>query len=183
MDEGVLADPRFPYLRTRPGKRRMQEIRDLLAERSGGSAGLGDSLAGVLAEAVGKQLSPEEAAEKVNAHATAEERAAFVGLDLDQLADSLRAAARAHPPLGTPRARGVAVAVQDALRTGENASRGVAVGLAGPGRRPGTSRRDAAVVGRANRHRRGRHLLVAASSTTPRWPPSTPRSWRRTKSS
>src|SRR6185312_8677487 len=57
MDEGLLADPRFPYLRTRPGRKRMQEIRDLLAERSGVSAGLGDSLARVLAEAVGSHLA------------------------------------------------------------------------------------------------------------------------------
>jgi len=144
LDESLLADPRFPYLRTRPGRKRMQEIRDLLAERSGDSAGLGDSLARVLAEAVGNHLAPEEAAEKVNAHATAEERAAFVGLDLDRLAEALRGAARAHPALGTPRARGVAVAVQDALRTGENASRGVAVGwlvrAGGPGRRGQTLR-------------------------------------------
>jgi hypothetical protein len=144
VDEGLLVDPRFPYLRTRPGRKRMQEIRDLVAERSGESAGLGESLARVLAEAVAAQMPAEEAAEKVNAHATAEERAAFVGLDLGRLAEALRGAARAHPPLGTPRARGIAVAIQDALRTGENASRGVAVGwlvrAGGPGRRGETLR-------------------------------------------
>jgi hypothetical protein len=144
LDEGLLADPRFPYLRTRPGRRRMQEIRDLLAERSIETAGLGESLARVLAEAVSGHLPPDQAAEKVSAHATAEERAAFVGLDLDRLAEALRGAARAHPALGTPRARGVAVSVQDALRNGENASQGVAVGwlvrAAGPGRRGETLR-------------------------------------------
>ncbi len=144
MDDGMLVDPRYPYLRTRPGRKRMQEIRELLAERSGDGAGLGEGLATVLAEAVASHLPPEQAAEKVNAHATAEERAAFVGLDLDRLAEALRGAARLHPPLGTPRARGVAVAVQDALRTGENASRGVAVGwlvrAGGPGRRGETLR-------------------------------------------
>jgi len=144
LDEGLLADPRFPYLRTRPGRRRMQEIRDLLAERSIETAGLGESLARVLAEAVTGHLPPDQAAEKVSAHATAEERAAFVGLDLDRLAEALRGAARAHPALGTPRARGVAVAVQDALRSGENASSGVAVGwlvrAGGPGRRGETLR-------------------------------------------
>ncbi|HSS37946.1 MAG TPA: FHA domain-containing protein, partial [Polyangia bacterium] len=144
MDEALLVDPRFPYLRTRPGRKRMQEIRELVAERSGDSAGLGESLARVLAEAVAGQMPAEQAAEKVNAHATAEERAAFVGLDLDRLAESLRGAARAHPPLGTPRARGIAVAIQDALRTGEKAAQGVAVGwlvrAGGPGRRGETLR-------------------------------------------
>lgn len=144
LDESLLADPRFPYLRTRPGRKRMQEIRDLLAERSGETAGLGESLARVLAEAVTSHLPAEQAAEKVSAHATAEERAAFVGMDLDRLAEALRGAARAHPALGTPRARGVAVAVQDALRTGENVTGGVAVGwlvrAGGPGRRGETLR-------------------------------------------
>jgi hypothetical protein len=144
VDESLLVDPRFPYLRTRPGRKRMQEIRDLLAERSGETAGLGESLARVLAEAVTSHLPAAQAAEKVSAHATAEERAAFVGLDLDRLADALRGAARAHPALGTPRARGVAVALQDALRTGENSARGVAVGwlvrAGGPGRRGETLR-------------------------------------------
>ncbi|HVY39286.1 MAG TPA: hypothetical protein VHM31_15185 [Polyangia bacterium] len=144
MDEALLVDPRFPYLRTRPGRKRMQEIRELVAERSGDSAGLGESLARVLSEAVAAQMPADEAAEKVNAHATAEERAAFVGLDLDRLAEALRGAARAHPPLGTPRARGIAVAIQDALRTGEKASQGVAVGwlvrAGGPGRRGETLR-------------------------------------------
>ena len=144
MDDALLVDPRFPYLRTRPGRKRMQEIRELVAERSGDTAGLGESLARVLAEAVAGQMPADQAAEKVNAHATAEERAAFVGLDLDRLADALRGAARAHPPLGTPRARGIAVAIQDALRTGENAAQGVAVGwlvrAGGPGRRGETLR-------------------------------------------
>jgi hypothetical protein len=144
VDDSLLLDPRFPYLRTRPGRKRMQEIRDLLAERSEETAGLGDGLARVLAEAVTNHLPAEQAAEKVSAHATAEERAAFVGLDLDRLADALRGAARSHPALASPRARGVAVALQDALRTGENATRGVAVGwlvrAGGPGRRGETLR-------------------------------------------
>jgi hypothetical protein len=143
MDDALLVDPRFPYLRTRPGRKRMQEIRELVAERSGDTAGLGESLARVLSEAVAGQMPAEQAAEKVNAHASAEERAAFVGLDLDRLAEALRGAARAHPPLGTPRARGIAVAIQDALRTGEK-SQGVAVGwlvrAGGPGRRGETLR-------------------------------------------
>ena len=114
-----------------------------VAERSGDTAGLGESLARVLSEAVAGQMPAEQAAEKVNAHASAEERAAFVGLDLNRLAEALRGAARAHPPLGTPRARGIAVAIQDALRTGEK-SQGVAVGwlvrAGGPGRRGETLR-------------------------------------------
>ena len=182
MDEALLVDPRFPYLRTRPGRKRMQEIRELVAERSGASAGLGESLARVLADAVAGQMPAEQAAEKVNAHATAEERAAFVGLDLDRLAESLRGAARAHPPLGTPRARGIAVAIQDALRTGEKAAQGVAVGwlvrAGGPGRRGETLRLapERTVIGCSA-------ACAVRIIEDPGSPPSTPRLSRWTRSS
>jgi hypothetical protein len=155
VDEALLSDPRFPYLRTRPGRKRMQEIRDLLAKRAGDRPAFGESLARVMAEAVKSQTPADGAAQKLNAHATAEERSAFIALDFEQLAEALRSAARAHPILGTPRARGAAVAIQDALRAGEKQTRGVSVGwlvrAGGPGRRGETLRlgADRTVIGRA----------------------------------
>jgi hypothetical protein len=144
LDEALLSDPRFPYLRTRPGRKRMQEIRDLLTKRAGDRPVLGQALARVLAEAVASHLPADQVAQKLGAHATAEERNAFVALDLEQLAEALRGAARAHPSLGTPRARGTAVAIQDILRAGESQTRGVSVGwlvrAGGPGRRGETLR-------------------------------------------
>ena len=46
LDQEVFSDPRFPYFRTRPGRLRMQEIRDLLAKKSVDSPMLDDTLAG-----------------------------------------------------------------------------------------------------------------------------------------
>jgi hypothetical protein len=155
MDEALLSDPRFPYLRTRPGRKRMQEIRDLLARRAGDRPALGESLARLMAEAVTSQMPADEVAQKLNAHATAEERSAFIALNFEQLAEALRRAARTHPTLGSPRARGAAVAIQDALRAGENQTRGVSVAwlvrAGGPGRRGETLRigADRTVIGQA----------------------------------
>jgi hypothetical protein len=146
MDEALLSDARFPYLRTRPGRKRMQEIRDILRSGQGSRPALGEAIARILAEAVDRQLPPEATAERVTAMSTSEERAAFVGLDLEHLAEALRDAARAHPLLGTPRARGAVVAIQDSLRTGANRTFGVSVGwlvrAGGPGRRGETLRLD-----------------------------------------
>jgi hypothetical protein len=155
LDEGLLSDPRFPYLRTRPGRKRMQEIRDLLTKRAGDRPHLGESLARVLAEGVTSHMPPDDVAHELSAHATAEERSAFGALDFEQLAEALRGAARAHPALGSPRARGAVVAIQDALKAGENQTRGVSVGwlvrAGGPGRRGETLRLDAerTVIGQA----------------------------------
>ena len=128
LDEGLLADPRFPYLRTRPGRKRLVEIQELLKKRSGDRPVLAGTIVGVLAEAVAGRVSVEEAATKLRAHATTEERAAFVALDLPKLAEALSAVPKSAPGLRTPRGRGIAVAVQDALRTGDNQKYGVSVG-------------------------------------------------------
>jgi hypothetical protein len=153
VDEALLSDPRFLYLRTRPGRKRLQEIRELLATKAGDRPILGDALSRVIAEAVESQLPADKAAEKVNAHVTAEERSAFIALDFDRLAAALRSAARLQPALGTPRARGAVVAIQDALRAGESQTRGISVGwlvrAGGPGRKGETLRlpADRTVVG------------------------------------
>jgi hypothetical protein len=154
LDEALLSDPRFPYLRTRPGRKRIQEIRELLRKRQGDRRGLPDSLARELAAAVTEGLAPAAAAYKLCALTTLEERAAFISLDLERLAESLRTVAAAYPALGTPRARGVVVAIQDALGSDESQAAGVSVGwlvvAGGPGRRGETLRlgEERTIVGR-----------------------------------
>jgi|HubBroStandDraft_5_1064220.scaffolds.fasta_scaffold34127_2 hypothetical protein len=139
MDEALLSDPRFPYLRTRPGRKRMQEIREILKRRQGDRPTLSDALARVLSEAVTSNMSPQAAVQKLSALTTSEERAAFAALDLERLAEALRSVASAHSVLGTPRARGAVVAIQDALRSDESRTFGVSIGwlvrAGGPGRR------------------------------------------------
>ena len=139
----MFSDPRFPYFRTRPGRLRMQEIRDLLAKKSVDSPILDDSLAAVLADAVSNRTPPDQAAAMVAARVGADEATAFTSLSLDRLAEALRAAAESHPALGTPRARGAVVAIQDTLRTRVGAL-GIVVGwlvrTGGSGRRGETLR-------------------------------------------
>ena len=124
MDQERYSDPRFPYFRTRPGRLRMQEIRDLLAKKSVDSPMLEDTLAAILAEAVANRTPPDQAAAMVAARVGADECTAFTSLGLDRLAEALRTAAGVHPTLGTPRARGAVVAIQDTLKT-----RGGALGI------------------------------------------------------
>jgi len=124
MDQELFTDPRFPYFRTRPGRLRMQEIRDLLAKKSVDSPALDDTLAAILAEAVANRTPPDQAAAMLAARVGADECNAFTSLGLDRLAEALRGAAHLHPTLGTPRARGAVVAIQDTLKT-----RGGALGI------------------------------------------------------
>ena len=143
-EDTLFSDPRFPYLKTRAGRRRLQEIRELLSQNATRRPVLKDTLAKALAEAVGGQMSPEQAARALSGRATADSRAAFVDLDMEQLTQAMRAAAGSHPALATARARGVAMAIQDALRADDSHGAGTAVGwlalAAGPGRRGDTVR-------------------------------------------
>jgi hypothetical protein len=144
LDPEIFSDPRFPYFRTRPGRLRMQEIRDLLAKKSVDRPALDDTLAAVLAEAVQNRMLAPKAAEMVAARVGAEEWTAFTGLDLEQLVEALRGSAEAHPVLATPRARGAVVAIQDTLRSHGGGARGLVVGwlvrAGGSGRRGETLR-------------------------------------------
>jgi hypothetical protein len=144
LDPEVMNDPRFPYFRTRLGRQRMQEIRDLLANKSAGVPELAPVIAQVLAAAVSDRTTPELAAETMSARASVDECTAFAAMKLEQLAQALSSVAREHIVLGTPRARGVAVAIQDALRLRGSNRRGIVVGWlvrsAGSGRRGETLR-------------------------------------------
>ena len=143
IDEETLTDPRYPYFRTRPGRQRLQEIQNLLANKRTDRSDLGPVAAEVIATALTERLRPTEVAVVMAARASVDEWTAFAGLPLDQLAEALRHAARRHPELGTPRARGIAVAIQDALRA-QGAERGMVIGWLvrsqGPGRRGETLR-------------------------------------------
>lgn len=143
LPPSVFTDPRYPYFRTRLGKLRLQEISELVAKRSADQAELGDRLAQILADAIAGNVPPEKAAESISGRVGADECAAFVALDFDQLADAMNGASGDYAVLGTPRARGAAVDIQDALRTGSG-SRGIVVGwlvrTGGPGTRGETLR-------------------------------------------
>jgi hypothetical protein len=158
LDPEILNDPRFPYFRTRPGRLRIKEMQDLLSKNAAVRAAIGETLAAVLAESIKKGLAPEQTAETLAARVTPEETAAFAAMGLEDLARALRDASSrksTHAILASPRARGVAVAVQDALRSKNAGAQGVAVAwlvrAKGPGRRGETLRLAGArsLLGRA----------------------------------
>jgi hypothetical protein len=155
LDEEVLSDSRFRYFQTRAGRARLKDIQDILAKKAVARAALGGTLAGILASAIKEQTPPDQAAKIMAAQVAPEEATEFAGMPLDRLADALRSAAGSQSVLSTPRARGIAVAIQDALRAGQLAGRRVVVGwlvrAGGPGRRGETLRLDPArsVIGRA----------------------------------
>ena len=147
LDPEILNDPRFPYFRTRPGRLRIKEMQDLLSKKAAVRPTLASTLADVLADSIKKGLAPDAAADILAARVTPEETAAFAAMGLEDLARSLREASSRQPALAalaSPRARGVAVAVQDALRSKNADVRGVAVAwlvrAGGPGRRGETLR-------------------------------------------
>jgi hypothetical protein len=153
VGDELFSDARFPYLRTRPGRKRLQEIRAILQKRQGESPALPEGLARVLAEVVAAGVSAQVAAERLSALTTSEDRAAFVALDLEGVAEALGLIARTHAVLGTPRARGVVVGIQDVLRADETRRSGVSVAwlvrTGGPGQRGQTLRLgdDRTVIG------------------------------------
>jgi hypothetical protein len=144
LDPEILNDPRFPYFRTRPGRLRIKEIQEILSKKAAVRPAIGTVLAEVLARSIKQKVTAEDAAETLAASVSAEETAAFASMSLEDLARSLREASQGQAALASPRARGIAVAIQDALRSKTTTSRGVAVGwlvrAGGPGRRGETLR-------------------------------------------
>jgi len=139
VDSESLQDARFPYFRTRPGRLRLQEIRDILAKTSGDRPELAPVLVKTLATAVETEMAPEPAADSLAVLVSVNDWMAFANLDLERLSVALRGASREYPALRSPRARGIAVSIQDALRSRGQSEQGIVVGwlvrAAGPGRR------------------------------------------------
>jgi len=149
-DPALFSDPRYPLLQTRAGRRRFEEIVTLL--RHGGDSSLGDDLAAALAEAIAAKTTARQAALSISARVPEDQQGDFLRLGLEDLASRLRKAGERHPILASPRSRGTALAIQDALRSQGGASLAVAwlVRAAGPGQRGETLRLPAgrAVLGR-----------------------------------
>jgi hypothetical protein len=152
VDESIFSDPRYPFLRTKAGRRRFEEIRALLSQTDGEESSLHDDLFAALAEAVTAQTPPRKAAEGIAARLSDDQWGALSRLGLEDLARTLRQAGKRFPVLGLPRSRGAVIAIQDALRARTGSSLAVAwlVRAAGPGKRGETLalRATRAVLGR-----------------------------------
>jgi hypothetical protein len=152
VDESIFSDARYPFLKTRAGRRRFEEIQALLTQRDGDESPLHDDLFAALAEAVTAQTPPGKAAERIAARLPDDQWGALLRLGLEDLARTLRQAGKRFPVLGLPRSRGAVLAIQDALHARSGSSLAVAwlVRAAGPGKRGETLglRASRAVLGR-----------------------------------
>jgi hypothetical protein len=156
LDPAYFDDERFPLFRTRPGRRRLEELQALLAHKSGDESLLGNDLAEVLSQSISRRVPPAQVASNIAARVPEDQWAAFSRMGLDTLAHALHTSGRRYPVLVAPRARGVALQIQAALRDeGRNGGGVLAVGwlvrAAGPGKRGETLRlpADQVVLGRA----------------------------------
>jgi hypothetical protein len=145
LDVSVFADERYPLFKTKAGRRRFEELQALLSRKSNDDTLLGSDLAEVLAQSVAGQVAPDQVASSIAARVPEDQWGAFSRMGLDELARALRASGGRHPALATPRARGVALEIQAALRNeGASTNSALAVGwlvrAAGQGKRGETLR-------------------------------------------
>jgi len=145
LDASVFADERYPLFKTKAGRRRFEELQALLSRKSNDDTLLGNDLAEVLAQSISGQSPPDQVASSIAARVPEDQWGAFSRMGLDELARALRASGGRHPVLASPRARGVALEIQAALRSESRSSNSaLAVGwlvrAAGQGKRGETLR-------------------------------------------
>jgi hypothetical protein len=156
LDPSVFADERYPFFRTKAGRRRFEEIVALLSSKAGDDSLLGNDLVEVLSQSMSAQAPPDQVASSIAARVPEDQWGAFSRMRLDELAKALRSLGNRYPALATPHARSIALDIQAALRSESrnSASNSMTVGwlvrAAGLGRRGETLRlpNGRAVVGR-----------------------------------
>lgn len=156
LDPSVFADERYPLFKTRAGRRRFEELQALLLHKVTDDSLIGPDLAEVLAQSVSGPMPADQVAGSIAARVPEDQWGAFSRMGLDELARALRASGNRHPVLATPRARGIALEIQAALRN-ENRTSNSALAVAwlvraaGQGKRGETLRLSAgrAVIGRS----------------------------------
>lgn len=156
LDPSVFADDCYPLFKTRAGRRRFEELQALLLHKATDESLLGADLAEVLSQSIAGQAPPDQVASSIAARVPEDQWGAFSRMGLDELARALRASGARHPVLASPRARGVALEIQAALRSESLSSNssltvGWLVRAAGQGKRGETLRLPGgkAVLGRA----------------------------------
>jgi hypothetical protein len=117
LDDSVFTDERYPLFKTRAGRRRFEELMALLAHKANDDTLLGPDLAEILSQSIsGQTTPPDQVAGSIAARVPEDQWGAFSRMGLDELARALRASGTRYPVLASPRARGVALEIQAALR-------------------------------------------------------------------
>jgi hypothetical protein len=145
LDGSVFLDERYPLFKTKAGRRRFEEIQALLSHKENDEALIGADLAEVLSQSISNQSPPDQVASSIAARVPEDQWSAFARLGLDELAKALRASGSQYPMLASPRARGMALEIQAALRneslsTNKSLAVGWLVRAAGQGKRGETLR-------------------------------------------
>lgn len=145
LDPSVFADERYPLFKTKAGRRRFEELQALLTHQGDDDTAIGPELAELLSQSIANQVAPDQVASSIAARVPEEQWSAFARLGLDELAKALRASGSRHPVLASPRARGIALEIQAALRnesrtTNKSLAVGWLVRAAGQGKRGETLR-------------------------------------------
>ena len=156
LDPSVFADERYPLFKTKAGRRRFEELQALLTHKANDDSLLGNDLAEILSQSISGQAAPDQVASSIAARVPEDQWGAFSRMGLDELARALRASGGSFPVLASPRARGVALEIQAALRNESlnSAKNSMTVGwlvrAAGQGKRGETLRLPSgrAVLGR-----------------------------------
>jgi hypothetical protein len=156
LDASVFADERYPLFKTKAGRRRFEELQALLSRKANDDSLLGNDLAEILSQSIGGQAAPDQVASSIAARVPEDQWGAFSRMGLDELARALRASGGRYPVLASPRARGLALEIQAALRNESlnSAKNSMSVGwlvrAAGQGKRGETLRLPAgrAILGR-----------------------------------
>jgi hypothetical protein len=145
LDASVFLDELYPLYKTKAGRRRFEEIQALLSHTANDDTLIGADLAEVLSQSIASQAPPDQVASSIAARVPEDQWSAFARLGLDELAKALRASGSQYPMLASPRARGVALEIQAALRneslsTNKSLAVGWLVRAAGQGKRGETLR-------------------------------------------
>ena len=137
LDDSVFYDERYPLFKTRAGRRRFEELQALLSHQASDDSLLGNDLAEILSQSMAGQSAPDQVASSIAARVPEDQWGAFSRMGLDELAKALRASGARYPALASPRARGLALEIQAALRNESRLAPRLAWRWAGWCARPG----------------------------------------------
>lgn len=141
VDPSLLTDPRFPFFNTRAERRRFEELVEALTNQK---TLLGSDLAAILAHAIENELPPDQTAIGISAKVPEDQRGQFSRMGLEELARALQEVSSKYPVLASLRARGIALEVQELLRSECKPSHSTSIAwlvrASGPGKRGETLR-------------------------------------------
>jgi hypothetical protein len=117
LDDSVFSDERYPLFKTRAGRQRFEQLQALLTQKTNDDSLLGRDLAEALSQGISGQAAADQVASSIAARVPEDQWGAFSRMGLDELARALRASGTSYPVLASPRARGLALEIQAALRS------------------------------------------------------------------